>query len=84
MVPCLNLKGKKFVQQVRGKLLYLSLAVDPMLLCPISTIASQSANPTRDTLKHTLQLLDYPAMQEDAVITYYASNMILSAHSNAS
>jgi len=54
MAPRLDKKGKKFVQQVCGKLLFLSRAVNPMLLCPISIIASQSATPTQDTLKHTL------------------------------
>ena len=53
-------------------------------MCPISAIASQSANPTEDTLKQTQQLLDYIATQDDAVITYHASEMKLAAHSNAS
>jgi hypothetical protein len=83
MVP-LDLKGKKFFQHVCGKLLFLGHAVDPTLLCPISAIASQSTNPTRDTIKHTLQLLDYLATKEDVVITYHASDMILAAHSDAS
>jgi hypothetical protein len=50
----------------------------------MSTIASQSANPTQDTMSHTQQLLDYLATQEEAVLTYHASDMILAAHSNAS
>ena len=55
-----------------------------MLLCPISAITSQSANPTQDTLSHTRQLLDYLATQEEAVLTYHANDMILTVHSNAS
>ena len=47
-------------------------------------IASQSAKPTEDTLKHTQQLLDYVATQEEAVLTYHASEMKLVVHSNAS
>ena len=35
-------------------------------------------------MNHTLQLLDYLATQEDAVLTYHASNMILATHSDAS
>jgi hypothetical protein len=61
---------KKFIQKVCGKFLFLARAVGPTLLCPISAIASQSANPTTDTMKQTQQLLDYIASQEDAVITY--------------
>jgi hypothetical protein len=80
----LDLKGKKFIQQVCGKLLFLGRAIDSPLLCPISAIASQSAAPTQDTITQTLQLLDYLATQEEAVLTYHASNMILAAHSDAS
>ena len=59
-------------------------AVDSTLLCPISAIASQSANPTTETMKQTIQLLDYLASQEEAIITYNASDMILAVHSDAS
>jgi hypothetical protein len=81
--PLLDKKGKNFIQQVCGKLLFLGRAVDSPLLCPISAIASQSAAPTQDTMTQTLQLLDYLATQEEAVLTYHASNMILAAHSDA-
>jgi hypothetical protein len=32
----------------------------------------------------TLQLLDYLATQEDAALSYHASDMVLAVHSNAS
>ncbi len=67
-----------------GKFLFLGRAVDSTLLCPISAIASQSAHPTKDTLRYTMQFLDYVASQEEAVLRYNASNMILAVHSNAS
>ena len=35
-------------------------------------------------MRHTQQLLDYLATQEEAVLTYNASEMILAAHSDAS
>ena len=82
--PLLDAKGKKFIQQVCGKFLFLGRAVDAALLCPISAIASQSATPTEDTLEHTRQFLDYVATQEEAVLTYNASDMKLAAHSDAS
>ena len=82
--PLLDKKGKKFIQQVCGKFLFLGRAVDSTLLCPISAIASQSSKPTEDTLKQTKQLLDYIATQEEAIITYNASDMKLAAHSDAS
>ncbi len=63
--------------------MFLGQAVDSTLLCPISAIASQSSKPTEDTMHHTQKLLDYLATQEDAVLTYNASDMILAVHSNA-
>jgi hypothetical protein len=82
--PLLDNKAKRFIQQVCDKFLFLGRAVDSTLLCPISTIASQSFKPTEDTMQQTLQPLDYLAMQEDAVLSYHASNMMLAVHSNAS
>ena len=82
--PLLDTKGNKFIQQVCGKFLFLGRAVDATLLCPSSAIASQSANPTEDTMAHTKNFLDYVATQEEAVLTYNASDMKLTAHSDAS
>jgi hypothetical protein len=75
--PLLDDKSKLFIQQLCGKFLFLGRAVDSTLLCPISTIALQSSKPTEDTMQQTLQLLDYLATQEDAVLSYHASNMVL-------
>ena len=82
--PPLDKQGKKYIQQVCGKFLFLGRAVDPTLLCPISAIASQSANPTEDTMRQTQQLLDYLSTTDDAVLTFNASDMKLAVHSDAS
>jgi hypothetical protein len=82
--PLLDKEGKKFIQKVCGKFLFLGRAVDRTLLCPISAIAAQSAAPTEDTMRHTTQFLDYLATQEEAVLTYNASDMKLAVHSDAS
>ena len=82
--PPVDAKTKKFIQQVCGKFLFLGRAVDSTLLCPISAIASQSANPTEATLELTNHLLDYLGTQDEAVLTYNASDMVLAAHSDAS
>jgi hypothetical protein len=82
--PLLDKHGKKFIQQVCGKFLFLGRAVNSTLLCPISAIASQAAKLTKDTMEQTLQLLDYIATQEEAVLTYSASDMKLAVHSDAS
>ena len=82
--PLLDDKAKRFIQQVCGKFLFLGRAVDSTLLCPISAIASQSSKPTTDTMRQTLQLLDYLVTQEDAVLSYHASDMVLAVHSDTS
>ena len=83
----MDAKTKKFIQQVPHmwqKFLFLGQTVDSTLLCPISAIASQSSAPTTDTLKNTMQLLNYLRTQEDAVLSNNLSDMILAVHSDAS
>ena len=79
----INPTEKKFIQKVCGKFLFHGQAVDSTVLTSISAIALQSANPTKETLAHTIQLLDYLATQEDAVLTYNRSEMIMAVHSDA-
>ena len=82
--PFLDNKGKNFIQQVCRKKLFLGKSVYSTLLCPISAIASQSENPTEDTMKQTQHLLDYIETQEDKLLTFNASDMKLAAHNDAS
>ena len=82
--PLLDKEGKHFIQRVNGKFLYLGRAVDLTILAAISTLASQQAAPTEETARRAQQLLDYLATQEEAVLTYRASNMMLAVHSDAS
>ena len=77
-------KGKKIIQQVCGKFLFLGRAVDSMLLCLISAIASQSVTPKEEKMAQTLQFLDYIVTQEEAVLTFQASDMKLASHRDAS
>jgi hypothetical protein len=80
----INPTEKKFIQKLCGKFLFYGRAVDSTVLTPISAIASQSANPTKETLAHTNQLLDYLTTQEDTVLTYNRSKMVMAVHSDAS
>jgi hypothetical protein len=57
--PPLDKQGKKYIQKVCGKFLFLARATDSTLLTPISAIAAQSAEPTEETLEQTKQLLDF-------------------------
>jgi hypothetical protein len=82
--PPLSKEGKKFIQRVNGKFLFLGRAIDSTLLVALSTLASQQATPTEQTKARAKWLLDYVASQEEAVVTFRASKMILAVHSDAS
>jgi hypothetical protein len=57
--------------------------VDTTILLVLSSIASEQAAPTEQTMAKVKQMLDYCASQEEAIITYNASKMVLAVHSNA-
>jgi hypothetical protein len=40
------------------------------------------AFPTEKTMERVRQLLDYAGSHKEAVLTYYASDMVLAVHSN--
>ena len=50
----------------------------------LSNILSQQAKPTKNTEKHSNTFLDYIATYPDATTRYYASDMVLNVHSDAS
>jgi hypothetical protein len=50
----------------------------------LSSLASRQANRTKKTMELCKQFFDYMATQEDAILTYRASNMVLAIHSNES
>ncbi len=64
--------------------LFLARAVDGGLLPALSSLASQQANLTEKTMELCKKFLDFMAMQEEAILTYHASEMVLAIHSNAS
>jgi hypothetical protein len=72
------------VQQVTGTFLYYGRAVDSTMLTALSSIATQQAAPTEDTMKKTRLFLDYAASHPDAVLTYRKSDMVLAIESDAS
>jgi hypothetical protein len=80
--PLLNKEEAKYVQAVAGTLLYYARVVDNTILHALSAIATEQVKPTEQTKATIKQLLDYCAMQEEPVIAYKASKMILAVHSN--
>jgi hypothetical protein len=76
-------RREKMIQDVTGTLLYYGCAVDSTILPSLSSLATEQAKPTVKTKAMVMQLLDYLATQEEAIISYNASDMILQVHSDA-
>ena len=66
-----------------GVFLFLARAVDLTMLTPLSALASKQVTYTEQTMQNCLQFLYYAASQEEAIVTYRASDMKLAIHSNA-
>ena len=82
--PLLDKKGIKRVQQIVGSILYYARAVDMTVLMALSTIAIEQTKATAKTMAKCVQLLDYLAYHSDAKVRFYASDMIMNIHSDAS
>ena len=82
--PKVSAEEKKYIQQVVGSFLYYARAVDMTILHALNSIAAEQADPTERTMRRVKQLLDYMHTHQDAVICFYASDMVLNVHSDAS
>ena len=80
----LSKDDKKYTQQVIGKFSYYGRAVDSTMLTALSSIASNQAEPTEETMAKVKLFLNYAASHQDALMTYHTSNMVLVIHSKAS
>jgi hypothetical protein len=60
-----------------GTLLYYAHAVDSTISTALSFLATEQAKPTQKMMEKVKQLFDYCASQEEAIITYNKSKMIL-------
>jgi hypothetical protein len=67
-----------------GTLLYNARAVDPTLLVPLSALASKLSKATTTTITAVSHLLDYCSNHPEYTIRYFASDMQLNIHSDAS
>jgi hypothetical protein len=81
--PPLNKEETQYVQAVAATLLYYGRAVDSTILISLSSLTTEQAKLTQKTMETVKQLLDYCVTQEEAIITYSASKMILTVHSDA-
>jgi hypothetical protein len=82
--PLLSAKQCTTIQKITGSVLYYSRAVDTTVIMPLNDIATEQTTATKKTQTATSQLLDYLVTHPDAAIRFYASDMILKIHSDAS
>ena len=82
--PAATDEEKKEIQRKVGSILYYGRAVDMTTLTALNDIGSQQANPTQNTTRLANHLLDYLATHPNATLRFYASDMILNVHSDAS
>ena len=72
------------IQQICGSFLFYGRANDPTIAHALNELASQQSCATEQTTNRANQFLDYMHTHPDVVIRYYASDMILIVHSDAS
>jgi len=77
-------KQIKFLQKLVGKLLFYTLLVDPPIAVTVNRLASAQSQATEQTMTAATRLIQYCLHHPDATITYYASDMQLVCHSDAS
>jgi hypothetical protein len=64
--------------------LYYARYINSTMLTVLGSIATQQANPTENTMIKVQQFMDYAFTHPNAIVTYQASDMVLTAHSDAS
>jgi hypothetical protein len=70
-------EDKKFIQEVIGTFLYYGQCGDSTMLASLGSIATQQANPTKNTMKKERFFLDYASTHPDVIVTYHTSDMVL-------
>jgi hypothetical protein len=82
--PLLDEKSLKRVQKIVGSILYYARAVYMTVLMALSAIAVEQSKAMAKTMGRCIQLLDYLASNSEAKVRYYASDMVMNVHSDAS
>ena len=82
--PQLSETAKMHVPQIVGTLLYYLISLNFTMLPALGNLASQQANPTKQTMSNITWLLDYCATLPEAKLKYIKSDMVLWTASDAS
>ena len=80
----LSKKRKQRIEQIIGSFLYYGRAINITLLKALNSLATQQSTPIENTEKLVKQFLDYCAWYPDSKIRFFASDMLLEVHSDAS
>jgi hypothetical protein len=72
----------KEIQQIIGSILYYACTVNITVLMALSPIAIEQTKGTTSTMEKAKQLLDYLAMNPNAIMRFKASDMIMNDHSD--
>ena len=82
--PLLDPDGIHRLQEIFGVLLFYARAIDSTMLVALGTLESAQTKGTQAIVKAITQLLNYCATHHYAHIRFFASDMYLHVHSNAS
>ena len=82
-IPPLNAAGILRVQAIVGTILFYERTIDKNILVALIELGQKQASATKATNDAITQLLYYEATYLSDGITFCASNMVLSAHSDA-
>ena len=72
------------MQQFIGNFLFYGRAIGVTILKALSSVSSAQVAPTEDALKRTHNFLYYSATRMNAILTYNASDMVLTVHIDTS
>ena len=82
--PSLDATASTRIREIVGVFLYYARAIDNTMLVALGTIASQQASATETTAHACIDLLNYAATHPDGTIKFFASDMVLYNHTDAS
>ena len=82
--PQLSKECTKRIQQIVGYFLYYGRAIDLNTIKTLNTLATQQSTTTENTEQDVKHFLDYCATHPDSKKRFFASEMILQVHSDAS
>lgn len=74
----------KYIQQVVGTLMFYAHAIEATMLVALTTISQQQSKSTQSTINALNQLMDYCHTHPNAILIFYASDMVLKVHTDAS